>query len=141
MAEVMSPVVSERIWALPVSGATVKFLQYLLYRSDFGGHLPVRQKDMAGEYRVTPQAVSNLIAPLCELNIVLRPKNEEGSRGKGNSYRLHPLAAKYASSQDMEASFRAAIANIKAGELPNLKLPAYATVPPTADGRPNLQVA
>lgn len=141
MAEVMSPVVSERIWALPVSGATVKFLQYLLYRSDFGGHLPVRQKDMAGEYRVTPQAVSNLIAPLCELNIVLRPKNEEGSRGRGNSYRLHPLAAKYASPQDMEASFRAAIANIKAGELPNLKLPAYAAVPPTADGRPNLQVA
>ncbi|WP_217249315.1 hypothetical protein [Streptomyces sp. AC602_WCS936] len=141
MADVMSPVVSERIWALPVSGATVKFLQYLLYRSDFGGHLPVRQKDMATEYRVTPQAVSNLIAPLCELNIVLRPKNEEGSRGKGNSYRLHPLAAKYASTQDMEAAFRSAIAGIKAGDLPNLKLPAYAAVPPAADGRPNLQVA
>ncbi|MCK1821525.1 hypothetical protein MTQ10_18360 [Streptomyces sp. XM83C] len=141
MAEVMSPVVSERIWALPVSGATVKFLQYLLYRSDFGGHLPVRQKDMATEYRVTPQAVSNLIAPLCELNIVLRPTNEDGSRGKGNSYRLHPLAAKYASPQDMEAAFRTAIARIKAGDLPNLKLPAYATVPPTADGRPNLKVA
>ncbi|WP_032761360.1 hypothetical protein, partial [Streptomyces alboviridis] len=104
MAEVMSPVVSERIWALPVSPAAVKFLQYLLYRSDFGGQLPVRQKQMAAEYRVTPQAVSNLIAPLCELNIVLRPKNEDGS--KGNSYRLHPLAAKYASTQDMEAAFR-----------------------------------
>ena len=141
MAEVMSPVVSERIWALPVSGATVKFLQYLLYRSDFGGHLPVRQKDMATEYRVTPQAVSNLIAPLCELNIVLRPTNEDGSRGKGNSYRLHPLAAKYASPQDMEAAFRTAIARIKAGDLPNLKLPAYAAVPPAADGRPNLQLA
>ncbi|MET9819580.1 hypothetical protein [Streptomyces sp. NPDC006355] len=122
MAEVMSPVVSERIWALPVSGATVEFLQYLLYRSDFGGHLPVRQKDMATEYRVTPQAISNLIAPLCELNIVLRPKM-------------------YASSQDMEAAFRAAITSIKAGDLPNLKLPAYAAVPPAADGPPNLQVA
>ncbi|MFF5257102.1 hypothetical protein ACFY4K_34460 [Streptomyces leeuwenhoekii] len=141
MAEVMSPVVSERIWALPISGAAVKFLQYLVYRSDFGGHLPVRQKDMASEYRVTPQAISNLIAPLCELNIVLRPQNDEGTRGKGNSYRLHPLAAKYASSQDMEAAFRTAIASIKAGELPNLKLPAYAAVPPAADGRPKLQVA
>ncbi|MGW2748464.1 hypothetical protein [Streptomyces sp. NPDC001450] len=138
MAEVMSPVVSERIWALPVSGAAVKFLQYLLYRSDFGGQLPVRQKDMAREYQVTPQAVSNLIAPLCELNIVLRPQNEDGS--KGNSYRLHPLAAKYASPDDMEAAFRTAIAGIKAGDLPNLKLPAYAAVPP-AEGRPNLQVA
>ncbi|MGV9503841.1 hypothetical protein ACWDQ0_36835 [Streptomyces sp. NPDC003642] len=141
MAEVMSPVVSERIWALPVSPATVKFLNYLLYRSEFGGQLPVRQKDMAAEYRVTPQAISNLIAPLCELNIVLRPKNEDGSRGKGNSYRLHPLAAKYASSQDMEAAFRTAIASIKAGTLPTLKLPAYAAVPPAADGRPSLQVA
>ncbi|MEU3664619.1 hypothetical protein AB0E77_33550 [Streptomyces sp. NPDC032940] len=138
MAEVMSPIVSERIWALPVSGATVKFLQYLLYRSDFGGRLPVRQKDMAREYRVTPQAISNLIAPLCELNIVLRPKNEDGS--KGNSYRLHPLAAKYADLEDMEAAFRTAIAGIKAGDLPNLKLPAYAAVPP-AEGRPKLQVA
>ncbi|MEV6962436.1 hypothetical protein AB0M97_25250 [Streptomyces sp. NPDC051207] len=141
MAEVMSPVVSERIWALPVSGATVKFLQYLLYRSDFGGHLPIRQKDMATEYGVTPQAISNLIAPLCELNIVLRPKNEDGSRGKGNSYRLHPLAAKYPDSQDMEAAFRAAITSIKAGDLPNLKLPAYRAVPPPGNGRPNLQVA
>ncbi|GGX80279.1 hypothetical protein [Streptomyces minutiscleroticus] len=138
MAEVMSPVVSERIWALPVSPAAVKFLQYLLYRSDFGGQLPVRQKQMAAEYRVTPQAVSNLIAPLCELNIVLRPKNEDGS--KGNSYRLHPLAAKYASTQDMEAAFRTTIARIKAGDLPHLKLPAYAAVPP-AQGRPDLHVA
>ncbi|MER5586535.1 hypothetical protein ABT090_33535 [Streptomyces asoensis] len=141
MAEVMSPVVSERIWALPVSGASVKFLQYLLYRSDFGGHLPVRQKGMATEYGVTPQTISNLMAPLCELNIVLRPKNEDGNRGKGNSYRLHPLAAKYASNQDMETAFRAAIASIKAGDLPNLKLPAYRAVPPAADGRPNLQIA
>jgi hypothetical protein len=138
MAEVMSPVVSERIWALPVSGASVKFLQYLLYRSDFGGRLPIRQKDMAREYRVTPQAISSLMAPLCELNIVLRPKNEDG--GKGNSYRLHPLAAKYAGPEEMESAFRSAIAGIKTGTLPNLKLPAYAAVPP-AEGRPKLQVA
>lgn len=138
MAEVLSPVVSERIWALPISGSSVKFYNYLLYRSDFGGHLPIKQKDMAREYRVTPQAISNLMAPLCDLNIVLRPKNEDG--GKGNSYRLHPLAAKYASPEDMENSFRQAIASIKAGDLPNLKLPSYASVPP-AEGRPNLQVA
>lgn len=141
MPDVMSPVVSERIWALPVSPATVKFLNYLVFRSDFGGSLPVRQKDMATEYGVTPQAISNLIAPLCELNIVLRPKNEEGSRGKGNSYRLHPLASKYESPQDMEAAFRAAIASIKAGDLPHLKLPSYRAVPPAAAGQPNLQVA
>ena len=30
---------------------------------------------------------------------------------------------------------------IKAGDMPNLKLPAYRAVPPAADGRPNLQVA
>jgi hypothetical protein len=119
----------------------VKFLQYLLHRSDFGGQLPVRQKDMAREYRVTPQAISNLMAPLCELNIVLRPQNEDGNRGKGNSYRLHPLAAKYASPEDMETAFRAAIDSIKAGDLPNLKLPRYQTVPPSADAQPKLQVA
>ncbi|WP_432190418.1 hypothetical protein [Streptomyces sp. Tue6028] len=141
MAEVMSPVVSERIWALPVSPATVKFLNYLLFRSDFGGSLPVRQKDMAAEYNVTPQAISNLIAPLCELNIVLRPKNEDGNRGRGNSYRLHPLAAKYESHEDMEAAFRSAIASIKAGQLPNLMLPSYRAVPPSADSHPKLQVA
>ncbi|WP_328373465.1 hypothetical protein OG800_50355 (plasmid) [Streptomyces sp. NBC_00445] len=138
MAEVMSPVVSERTWALPISGAALKFLNYLVFRSEFGGHLPVRQKDMAQEYKITPQAVSNLMAPLCRLNIVLRPRNEDGSTG--NSYRLHPLAAKYASPADMEDAFRQAITSIKAGELPNLKLPAYASVPP-AEGRPNLQVA
>ncbi|PJN31650.1 hypothetical protein CG747_44160 [Streptomyces sp. CB02959] len=140
MAEVLSPIVSERIWALPISGASVKFLQYLIFRSDHGGYLPIRQKDMAREYNVTPQSISNLIAPLIDLKIVLRPQNEDGS--KGNSYSLHPLAAKYASHQDMETAFRKALATIKAGDLPNLRLPSYAAVPPTeSDGRPNLQVA
>lgn len=50
VANVMSPIVSERIWALPLSGAAVKFFQYLVARSDFGGALPVRRKDMAAEY-------------------------------------------------------------------------------------------
>ncbi|MFJ1902060.1 MULTISPECIES: hypothetical protein [unclassified Streptomyces] len=138
MAEVLSPIVGDRIWALPVSGAAVKFLHYLVFRSDFGGNLPVRQKDMAQEYKITPQAVSSLMAPLCDLNIVLRPRNEDGRRG--NSYKLHPLAAKYASHDDMEAAFRHTLQAIKAGDLPNLKLPSYATAPPT-EGRPNLQVA
>lgn len=137
MAEVMSPLVAERIWALPVSGAGVKFLQYLLHRSEFGGQLPVRQKEMAAEYNITPQAVSNLIRPLCELNIVLRPNAEERS---GNSYRLHPLAAKYASPQDMEAAFRQTLQDIKDGRLPNLRLPSYSVAPPTA-GRGKLQIA
>ncbi|MFD5425611.1 hypothetical protein [Streptomyces sp. NPDC127084] len=137
MAEVMSPLVAERIWALPLSGSAVKFLQYLIYRSDFGGQLPVRQKDMAKEYQITPQAVSNLMAPLCDLNIVLRPRNEGR---QGNSYRLHPLVAKYESHADMEASFRHALKSIKAGEMPNLKLPSYASVPPP-EGQPKLHVA
>ncbi|GGP80223.1 hypothetical protein [Streptomyces melanogenes] len=135
--EVLSPLVSERIWALPVPAAAVKFLQYLLYRSEFGGHLPVRQKDMAAEYGVTPQAVSNLMGALGDLKIVLRPP--AGGR-HGNSYRLHPLAAKYQSTQDMETAFRQALTDIKNGDLPNLRLPAYTTAPPAA-GRPSLHVA
>ncbi|MET9607290.1 hypothetical protein ABZZ17_19770 [Streptomyces sp. NPDC006512] len=138
MANVMSPIVAERIWALPLSGSAVKFLQYLVSRSDFGGALPVRQKDMAAEYGVTPQAVSGLMAPLCDLNIVLRPRSEERN---GNSYRLHPLAAKYESPEAMEAAFRAALARIQAGDLPNLKLPTYQQAPPAPTGRPKLQVA
>ncbi|GGT75219.1 hypothetical protein ACFTXM_49185 [Streptomyces sp. NPDC056930] len=137
MAEVLSPIVSDRIWAVPVSGAAVKFLSYLVFRSEFGGHLPVRQKDMAKEYKITPQAVSLLMAPLCDLHIVLRPSSD--GRG-GNSYRLHPLAAKYKSHDDMEAAFRHTLQAIKAGELPNLKLPSYVSAPPS-EGRPNLQVA
>lgn len=138
MAEVLSPIVSDRIWALPVSGAAVKFLQYLIFRSEFGGQLPVRQKDMAAEYNVTPQTISNLMAPLCDLNIVLRPKSESRH---GSSYRLHPLAAKYATHADMEAAFRHTLHSIKAGDLPNLKLPQYVAAPPTDGGRPRLQVA
>jgi hypothetical protein len=140
MAEVMSPLVAERIWALPISGASVKFLNYLIFRSEFGGHLPMRQKDMAREYGKTPQGISALMAPLCDLKIVLRPQGEER---EGNSYRLHPLVAKYQTHEAMEAAFRRALVEIKSGELPNLKLPSYAIAPPTsADGqRPDLHVA
>lgn len=140
MPQVMSPLVSERIWALPVSPASVKFLQYLVFKSEFGGHLPVRQVDMARDYNCSPQAISGLLAPLCELKIVLRPKDKKRS---GNAYRLHPLAAKYASHADMEAAFRHALEEIQVGGLPNLRLPTYSAVPPTArEGeRPALQVA
>jgi hypothetical protein len=79
-----------------------------------------------------------LVAQLCDLNIVLRPQSEDGRRG--NSYRLHPLAAKYESHDSMEAAFRQTLAMIKAGELPNLRLPAYSMVPP-AEGPPKLTVA
>ena len=138
MAEVMSPLVGERIWALPISGSSVKFLQYLLCHAEFGGHIPVKQKNRAREYHQrTPQAISALMAPLCDWRIVLRPRGEERD---GNSYRLHPLAAKYESHEAMEAAFRRALRDIKAGELPNLQLPAYVIAPPT-EGRPNLQVA
>ncbi|MFE5940490.1 hypothetical protein ACFQ69_34620 [Streptomyces sp. NPDC056470] len=138
MAEVMSPIVSQRIWALPVSAAAVKFLQYLLYRSEFGGQLPVRQKDMAREYGITPQAVSLLMAPLSDLNIVLRPRHEGGRQG--SSYRLHPFAAKYESHEALEQAVRHTLGEIKAGRMPNLKLPAFAVMPP-AEGKPKLHVA
>lgn len=59
------------------------------------------------------------MAPMCDLNTVLRPRSEERN---GNSYRLHPLAAKYESPEAMEAAFRAALVRIQGGELPNLKL-------------------
>ncbi|MFB8441229.1 hypothetical protein ACFC7A_19505 [Streptomyces niveus] len=139
MAEVLSPIVSDRIWALPVSGAAVKFLAYLVSTSEFGGELTNRQKDMAREYGITPQAVSYLMAPLRELNIVLRPVSEDGRQG--NSYRLHPFAAKYDSHTSMENAFKEALSQIKAGELPNLKLPKYSSTPPTAEGPPKLRVA
>ncbi|MCX4546586.1 hypothetical protein [Streptomyces sp. NBC_01565] len=79
MANVMSPIVAERIWALPLSGSAVKFLQYLVSR--------------------------------------------------------------YETPESMEAAFRAALARIQAGDLPNLKLPTYHQAPPTPTGRPKLQVA
>ncbi|MCB5165642.1 hypothetical protein LG634_12455 [Streptomyces bambusae] len=139
MANVMSPIVAERIWALPLSASAVKFLQYLVFRSEFGGALPVRQKDMAVEYGVTPQAVSILMTPLCELNLVLRPRSEERN---GNSYRLHPLAAKYETPEVMDEAFRAALDRIRAGDLPSLRLPAYQQAPPAPTGRrPKLQIA
>lgn len=134
----MSPIVSERIWALPISGAMVKFLQYLVFRSDHGGEIPVNQRTMAQEYNITPQAVSKHVASLCDLNIVLRPQNEVR---RGNSYRLHPLAAKYGSHEDMVAAFEHAVTAIKRGDLPNLDLPSYRTAPPTQQGQPDLRVA
>ena len=137
---VLSPLVSERIWALPVSPASVKFLNYLIHKSEFGGHLAVRQADMASDYGVSRQAVSLLLNPLIELGIVLRSPG--GSRRAGNDYRLHPLAAKYSDADSMEAAFLKAFHQIKDGELVNLRLPTYTAVPPATDGKtPNLQVA
>ncbi|MER5933934.1 hypothetical protein [Streptomyces sp. NPDC002054] len=69
---------------------------------------------------------------------MLRPRSEERT---GHSYRLHPLAAKYETPEAMEAAFRAALARIQAGDLPNLKLPTYHQAPPAPTGRPKLQVA
>ncbi|MEV6676373.1 hypothetical protein AB0N09_05810 [Streptomyces erythrochromogenes] len=135
---VLSPLVSERIWALPIGAAAVKFLHYLVYRSDFGGALPVRQKQMAIEYKVVPSTVSTMLEQLVEVNIVLRAPGGVGK--KGNTYCLHPLAAKYESSEAMEAGWRQALLDMKAGRLVGLNLPEYQTVPP-AEGSPDLRVA
>ncbi|MER5352623.1 hypothetical protein ABT093_20100 [Kitasatospora sp. NPDC002551] len=141
MAEVMSPFLWDRIWALPVSPASVKFFAYLLARSKYGGNLPVNhnQKVMAQEYGKTPQGISALMAPLCELNIVLRPPSETRD---GNTYRLHPLVAKYENHEAMEEAFREALRLIKARKLPVLRLPSYQVAPPDpTEGKPDLQVA
>ncbi|MER7688799.1 hypothetical protein [Streptomyces sp. NPDC097610] len=134
--EVKSPLVGDRIWALPIGGAPVKFLQYLIFRSENGGALP-SQRQMAVEYGVKPPTISSLMEPLFELNLVLRSKAEE--RG-GNTYRLHPLAAKYADVDEMTAAFQQAMQEIRAGRLPSLNLPENRVTPP-AEGERNLRIA
>ncbi|MFC8176281.1 hypothetical protein [Streptomyces sp. NPDC057325] len=133
---VMSPLVSERIWALPINAPSVKFLQYLVFRSANGGALP-SQRDMAREYKVSPTTVSTLLGPLFEINLVLRHQAEE--RG-GNKYRLHPLAAKYDSIDAMHEAFQQAVEDMKNGDLAVLNLPEYQSAPP-AEGRPALRIA
>ncbi|MGW2082617.1 hypothetical protein ACWCOW_37915 [Streptomyces sp. NPDC001939] len=78
------------------------------------------------------------MALLCDLGLVIRP---EGGERKGNSYRLHPLAAKYQSHDDLVKAFRQAVAEIKAGTLPSLSLPRYTVAPPAEGTGRNLQVA
>ncbi|MFE8941041.1 hypothetical protein ACFYNX_26605 [Streptomyces sp. NPDC007872] len=135
---VLSPLVSERIWALPIGAAAVKFLNYLVYRSDFGGAIPVPQKQMAIEYKVVPSTVSVMLDQLVELNIVLRAPGGVGK--KGNTYCLHPLAAKYESMDALEAGWHQALLDMRAGRLVGLNLPEYQTVPPD-EGNPRLRVA
>ncbi|MFC8953675.1 hypothetical protein ACFT8P_13735 [Streptomyces sp. NPDC057101] len=136
---VMSPLVSTRIWALPIGGAPVKFLQFLVFRSEPGGALP-SQRTMATEYGVAPSTVSALLEPLFELNIVLRSKAEAEEGRGGNRYKLHPLAATYDSIESMTAAFAQALEDMRAGRLAPLNLPEYQTVPP-AEGRPELRIA
>ncbi|WP_189852410.1 hypothetical protein [Streptomyces omiyaensis] len=131
---VMSPLVSERIWALPIRPPSVKFLLYLVFRSENGGALP-SQREMALEYKVSPATVSTLLAPLFDLGVVLRGRSEE--RG-GNRYRLHPLAAKYDSIESMNAAFAQALEDMRAGRLAMLDIPEYQTAPP-AEGPPQLR--
>lgn len=135
--EVMSPVVADRIWALPIGAAAVKFFQYLVFKSENGGALP-SQRQMAREYNVTPSTISTLMEPLFDLNLVLRSPGEE--RG-GNRYRLHPLAAKYSSMEEMEAALAHALNEMRAGRLPGLNLPEYCAVPPSESGQPGLRIA
>ncbi|MFF3731025.1 hypothetical protein ACFYXM_12045 [Streptomyces sp. NPDC002476] len=137
---VMSPLVPERIWALPIGAASVKFYCYLVFRGEDGGVLP-SQKQMAAEYGVTPTTVSTLLEPLFDLKIVLRSSGESGRRG--NRYRLHPLAVRYDSDEAMKAAVAQAFVDMKAGRLPGLQLPEYKTAPPAAGGQtgPKLRIA
>ncbi|MEV7420546.1 hypothetical protein [Streptomyces sp. NPDC089919] len=125
---VMSPLVTERIWALPLGAAAVKFLCYLISRGEMGtGNLPSQQV-MASEYKVSPAAVSKLLDPLFELAVVLRTPSERSQRA--NSYCLHPLAARYESSEAMDEAFALALQDMREGKLPPLQLPEYQAVPP-----------
>ncbi|MEU5384093.1 LexA family transcriptional regulator [Kitasatospora cineracea] len=134
--EVMSPLVSTRIWAVPASPAAVKFLAFLVAISEPGGALPMRQREMAESFGKSQQSISLHLAALCDLNIVLRPP---GDQREGNSYSLHPFAAKYESTKAMEDAFRQALTDIKEGRLPNLLLPAYKTAPPSpSEEKPKL---
>ncbi|MFE4829810.1 hypothetical protein [Streptomyces sp. NPDC056672] len=133
---VMSPIVAERIWALPIGQASVKFFQYLVFRAE-NGLLP-SQREMAREYKVARSTISTLMEPLFDLKLVLRSPGEE--RG-GNRYSLHPLAAKYDSMEEMEAAFAHALGEMQAGRLPALNLPEYSAVPPSVSGQPGLRIA
>ncbi|MFF3957434.1 hypothetical protein ACFYY1_30110 [Streptomyces sp. NPDC001890] len=135
---VMSPLVTERIWALPIGAAAVKFLSYLVFKSEPGSGVLPPQKTMAVEYKVTPANISRLLEPLFKLNIVLRTPNERSKRA--NSYSLHPLAARYPSAQAMDDAFAKALVDMREGRLAPLNLPVYQTVPPT-EGAPVLRVA
>ncbi|MFD0352938.1 hypothetical protein ACFVHW_04200 [Streptomyces sp. NPDC127110] len=133
---VMSPLVSERIWAMPIGGASVKFFNYLVHRGEpDNGALP-NQKQMSVEYGVSQASISTLMDPLVKLNLVLRPESESGR--KGNSYRLHPLAAKYSSIEAMQAVWKQALHDMQAGVLAAINLPEYKIAPPAEGDLPRL---
>ncbi|MER5811436.1 hypothetical protein ABT143_25145 [Streptomyces sp. NPDC002033] len=129
---------TERVWALPIGAAAVKFLSYLVYRSEIGTGVLPSQQAMALEYKVSPATVSKLLDPLFDLRIVLRTPSERGRRA--NSYHLHPLAARYPSADAMDDAFAQALADMQSGVLPPLNLPMYRTAPP-AEGTPRLSLA
>ncbi|MFJ3841085.1 hypothetical protein ACIPY6_37055 [Streptomyces sp. NPDC090054] len=133
---VMSPLVTERICALPVGPAAVKFLCYLVYRSEYNTGVLPAQKVMSAEYGVSPAAVSLLLEPLFKLNIVLRNPSQRSRRA--NSYFLHPLAARYESTEALDNGFAQALEGMQSGPLPRINLPEYQAVPP-AEGTHTLR--
>jgi DNA-binding MarR family transcriptional regulator len=96
---------------------------------EHGGRLSKDQHAMAKDLGVSQQTISNRLAPLCDLNLVLRPDSPKGHRG--NQYRVHPLAAKYKNASAMEAAVTQALADIMAGKLPRLRIALYQEFPPS----------
>ncbi|MFB7896147.1 hypothetical protein ACFC1B_07430 [Streptomyces xiamenensis] len=135
--QTLSPLVWERLWMLPVPPASTVMMSYLLGVSEYGGHIPVKQDDMAKTLRTTPQAISKRLKPLCEINLLLRP---DGEKRAGNRYRLHPWAAKYENPDKMADAIRQATADIQAGRLATPLIPAYIHAPLAKPGRPDLRV-
>jgi hypothetical protein len=97
-----------------------------------GGTVAYSQVDMAEKLGMLESAVSRGMKLLVARNLVLRSGD-----GRGHSYRLHPFIAKYTSEREMETALRAAAADVRAGQLPDIAAPLYRKQPPRP-GQPNL---
>ncbi|MEV0604646.1 hypothetical protein AB0I82_35850 [Streptomyces sp. NPDC050315] len=135
--ESMHPAVISQLCLL-VPPPTIQVMSYLYKIMEPGGRLPKSQAAMAQDLGIAKQTMSNRLAPLRELNVVLRTDSEK--RG-GNSYYVHPLAAKYESFEAMEAAIAKALHEMKAGRLARLRVPMYDAAPPRPEGGPVLRVA
>ncbi|GAA1109861.1 hypothetical protein [Kitasatospora arboriphila] len=98
-----------------------------------GGEVNHSQVEMAEKLGLLESAVSRGMKCLVDRNLVIR-----SGEGRGHSYRLHPFIAKYGSQAEMEASLRAAAAQVREGKLPDIAAPLYRKQPPRAGGRPKL---
>ncbi|MFF4648613.1 MarR family transcriptional regulator [Streptomyces sp. NPDC001380] len=108
---------------IPRLGLTPSAVAVLGIMSDLqapGGRVHRTQYEMARELGVPESAVSRGMKVLVDRHLVIR-----GGDGRGNSYRLHPFVAKYASQEEMESALRAAAGEVRAGRLPDISAPPH----------------